>query len=372
MAGDLGLLVANVRVDRVQVEAFRFPTESASETDGTASWSATTMLVVHISASGATGLGYSYTHAAAARVVDETFKDLLMGTNPFDIPAVCDHLRGAVRNVGLAGIAAGALSAVDVALWDLKAHLLGIPLSTLLGKRRRVVPLYASGGFTNYTLPRLQRQLETWSTDGFRAVKMKIGADPSAALARVRLARSVVGSDIELMVDANGAYSVGQAASIKARLAEYGVTWFEEPVSSNDTRGLRQVREQAPRSVQIAAGEYGWTPQHQLGLLNANCVDVMQIDATRCLGISGFLVASAVTDTFEIPISAHTAPAIHVHLCAAIPRLLHVEYFHDHVRLEERLFEGVLTPKDGHVVLDNPPVGHGLSLRRSEAEDYAL
>lgn len=363
--------VSGTAIDCVRVEVFRFPTES-TETDGTASWDATTMLVVHVSCGGITGLGYSYTHAAAARVVDDTFRDLLMGGDAFDIPTLYDQLLGSVRNVGLEGIAAGALSATDIALWDLKAQLLGVSLSALLGKRRHSVPLYASGGFTSYSQARLQSQLESWVRQGFRAIKIKIGTDPRTDMKRVQFARDVIGRDVDLMVDANGAYSAGPAAALKAALAEQGVTWFEEPVSSNDLSGLRSVREHTPASVLIAAGEYGWTPRHHLGLLKERCVDAVQIDVTRCLGISGFISASAISDAFEVPISAHTAPSIHVHLCAAIPRLMHVEYFYDHVRLEERLFEGVSAPTDGNLALDNPPVGHGLHLRRVEAESYAL
>lgn len=360
-----------LRIEQLTAEAYRFPTEQP-ESDATAKWDATTLIAVHVSAGGVTGFGYSYGHAAAVRVIQETLSAQVLQQNPMDIPRVFDQLSRAVRNFGREGIAATAISALDIALWDLKARLLGIPLHELLGTRRRNIPLYASGGFTSYSIAQLENQLHGWRAQGFPAAKIKLGSGPQTDLERVRRARAALGADVLLMTDANGAYDAAHAAGLKARLAEFEVTWFEEPVSSNDFDGLSFVRRQPPATVRVTAGEYGWTPLHQLQLLRGGCVDVLQVDVTRCLGVSGLLEASALANAFEIPLSAHTAPSIHARVCAAAPRLEHIEYFHDHVLLEQLCFDGFIAPRHGHIELESTSPGHGLTLRARELEPYRV
>ena len=164
-----------------------------------------------------------------------------------------------VRNLGRDGIASMAISAIDVALWDLKARLLGQPLLRLLGSVRRCIPVYGSGGFTSYSTPQLQKQLAGWVEDGIGAVKMKIGAQPACDVDRVRSARQAIGS-ADLYVDANGAYSTKQALDFAQRFQDLGVRWFEEPVSSDDLSGLRLIRGRAPATAAFACS----TPFHAI------------------------------------------------------------------------------------------------------------
>ena len=144
------------------------------------------------------------------------------------------------------------------ALWDLKARLLDLPLVTLLGAVRDAAPVYGSGGFTSYSLEQLRDQLGGWAAQGIRRVKMKIGTHPADDPGRVRAARDAIGPDVELFVDANGAYSRKQALAQAEAFAELDVRWFEEPVSSDDLDGLRLLRDRAPAGMDIAAGEYGY------------------------------------------------------------------------------------------------------------------
>jgi L-alanine-DL-glutamate epimerase-like enolase superfamily enzyme len=277
----------------------------------------------------------------------------------------------AIRNVGRSGVAAMAISAVDTALWDLKARLLELPLATLLGAVHDGVPVYGSGGFTSYSIQRLQAQLAGWVQDGIPRVKMKIGSRPGEDLVRVRAAREAIGSNAGLFVDANGAYSRKEALEFAERFATCGVGWFEEPVSSDDLEGLRLLRDRAPAGMDIAAGEYGYDPVYFRRMLEAGAVDVQQADATRCGGITGFLVVAALCEAHGVELSAHCAPQLHAHACCAVGPLRHLEYFHDHARLEQMLFDGALTPVDGALRRDPERPGLGIELRTADAERFA-
>jgi L-alanine-DL-glutamate epimerase-like enolase superfamily enzyme len=357
-------------ITRVRATAFRFPTD-APEADGTIAWDATTMVLVDVEAAGQRGIGYSYAAAGAVEVIDDILAKAVIGKDCFAIPLLWTAMVGAVRNIGWRGIAASAISAVDVALWDLKARILDVPLATLFGIARGRVPIYGSGGFTSYSGDRLREQLSAWvERDGCRFVKMKVGTHPDHDIQRVAAAREAIG-DAALFVDANGAYSRKQALFFAQRFDELDVSWFEEPVSSDDLDGLRFMRDHAPASMEIAAGEYGYEPFYFRGMLEAGAVDVLQADATRCGGYTGFLRAAALADAFEIPLSAHTAPALHLPVCCAAPRLRHIEWFHDHARIERSVFDGAPVPKDGMIApaLDRP--GHGLVFKQRDAERLA-
>jgi L-alanine-DL-glutamate epimerase-like enolase superfamily enzyme len=358
-------------LDRLEVAAYTIPTEKP-ESDGTLEWDSTTIVVVHVHAGGERGLGYTYGHAAAASLVDATLREEVEGRDAFAIPALWAALGNRVRNIGRPGIAATAISAVDAALWDLKARLLELPLVCLLGRTRDAVPVYASGGFTSYTNEELQEQLGGWAAAGIPRVKMKVGRQPSADLERVRAAREAIGSATELFVDANGAYGRSQALRFAEAFAHESVTWFEEPVSSDDLEGLRLVRDGAPTGLEVAAGEYGYDPWYFRRMLEAGAVDVLQADATRCLGITSFLRAAALAEAHHVPLSAHTAPALHVHPCCSVEKVRHIEWFHDHVRVERLLFDGAPQPKTGELAPDLSRPGIGLELKRSDAERYAL
>ena len=333
-------------VTSVEVRAAKIPTD-APESDGTLSWDHTTIVLVTVKAGGATGVGWTYASAAAARLARETLAPRLEGRDALQREAAHAALQGAVRNLGRSGVAATAISAVDAALWDLEARLLGLPLFVLCGAARSSIEAYGSGGFTSYTESELAAQLGGWAGTGFRRVKMKVGRDAAADPARVAAARRAIGPEVQLFVDANGAYRRKQALLLAERFAGEGVRWFEEPVSSDDLQGLRLLRDRAPAGVEVAAGEYGFVAQDFLRLLQAGAVDVLQADATRCGGPTGFLRAAALCDAFELPLSAHCAPQLHAHLCCAAARAIHLEWFHDHVRLERMLFDGALAPRAG-------------------------
>lgn len=359
-------------IDRIEVGAFTIPTDFP-EADGTLSWNSTTIVVVHAHASGVTGLGYTYADVSTAKLIDTKLRAVVEGRDAMAPRSAWTAMVGGIRNLGRPGIASMAVSAVDVALWDLHARLLSAPLCRVLGSARECVPVYGSGGFTAYPDARLQEQLGGWVQAGIPRVKMKVGSEPDRDVDRVTRAREAIGADAELFVDANGAYSRKQALALVADFHEQaGVVWFEEPVSSDDLEGLRLVRDRAPAGVDIAAGEYGYDAVYFERMVHAGAVDVLQADITRCGGVTELLRAEAICRAHNLPLSLHCGPAIHVHAALALQQLRHLEYFHDHVRIEKLLFDGLPQLRDGALwpYLDRP--GMGLELRRADADAYAV
>ena len=359
-------------VTALDTAVYVIPTD-APEADGTLAWDKTTMVVVTARAGGEQGLGWSYTSRAAAAVVGELLADTVTGRNAFDVAGAAEAMARQVRNVGRPGIAAMAISAVDIALWDLKARLLGVSLAGLLGRVHDGIPVYGSGGFTSYPDDRTREQLSGWVKEQqIPRVKIKIGeswgADERRDVARVRLAREVIGPDAELYVDANGGYTTGQAVRVAAELDACGVTWFEEPVSSQDLAGLAAIRRQVRPDV--AAGEYSWSLADSAALIGAGAVDCLQLDVTRCGGVTEFLRGAGLAAAYGLQVSGHCAPNLHAHVAAAVPNLRHVEYFHDHQRIEQMLFDGTLVPHDGTMCPDPGRAGHGMTLRDAEAEQF--
>ena len=355
----------------VSARAYTIPTD-APEGDGTFTWDKTTLVVADVTGGGMTGLGYTYADASLAGFIGKTLASAVVNRDAMDVPAAWMAMQRQVRNLGRSGLAACAVSAVDAALWDLKAKLLGIPLASLFGSLRESVPIYGSGGFTTYSDRQLRDQLSGWvERDGCRAVKMKIGAHPEQDTARVGVARAAIG-EADLFIDANGAYDPRQALRCARSFAESAdIRWFEEPVSSDDLSGLRFVRERVPASVAVAAGEYVFTLDDARQMLAAAAVDVQQADATRCAGITGFLKVGVLCETHHIDLSGHCAPALHLHAACAVQRFRHLEWFHDHVRIERMMFDGAPTPKDGLIRPDLTRPGLGLTFKRQDAERYA-
>ena len=357
---------------RLDARAYRIPTD-APEADGTLAWSGTTMVMVDASHDGTAGAGWTYGPAAAAGIVGDLLAPAVQDADPDDVPAAWEVMRRRLRNAGRPGVAGLALSAVDCALWDLKARRHGLPLARLLGTVRRDVPVYGSGGFTTYDDLRQHEQLAHWVHEqGIPRVKIKIGeswgTEAARDLARMAAARRTIGDAAELFVDANGGYGRKQAVRVMQAAADLDVHWFEEPVSSDDLVGLGQVRDRVRPDV--AAGEYGYDLVYFHRL--AAHVDCLQVDVTRCGGISEFLRAAAVAEAAGLQVSAHCAPHQHLAVTAAVPNLRHLEWFHDHARIESMLLDGTATADGGSATVNTTEPGTGLHLRRQVADRYRV
>ncbi len=363
------------RVERLDVSAYTVPTDGpgGEEADGTLIWRSTTMVVVEVHAGGVVGLGYSYGDVATAHLVDSKLRARVVGKDARSVPAIWRDQMETLRNAGRPGVGSMAVSAVDIALWDLEAKLLGVPLYRALGAFRERAPIYGSGGFCNYPVDRLVSQVAGWVERGIPRVKIKTSRRPEQDPARLSACRAAIGQAPVLMTDANGALTRKQALDWARRFREeWDVAWFEEPVSSDDCRGLRLIRDHGPPGLEVAAGEYGFILRDFVDLLEAGAVDCLQADVTRCGGITGLLEVAGLAAAHHIDLSAHCAPAVSAHAFCAVERLRHLEYFHDHVRVEEMLFDGALSPEDGHLCPDPARPGLGIELRRQDAERYLV
>lgn len=361
---------SSISIDALRVSTYTIPTDFP-ESDGTIEWSSTTLVLVEAGAGGKQGLGYTYADTATAVLIRDTLTDVVMHTDALSPARAYDAMWQRIRNLGRPGICSMAISAVDCALWDLKARLLNMPLVTLLGQVRDGAAVYGSGGFTSYSDRQLADQLAGWVQQGISNVKMKIGRDARRDIERVRVARDAIGPEAGLFVDANGAYSRKQALSQAEIFAGFGVSWFEEPVSSDDLDGLRLMRDRAPAGIEIAAGEYGYDLFYFRRMLAAGAVDVQQADLTRCGGVTGFLQVASLCQAHNISLSGHTAPALHAHVACALTPFKNLEYFHDHVRIEHMLFDGLPQLVNGELRPDLTRPGMGLELKPADAKKFA-
>lgn len=365
-----------VPVDGMDVHVFRVPTDGPDgvEEDATLRWEATTAVLVRVHAAGRCGLGWTYGDGpAVAGFAASLLAPAVRGGDARAPAALWHRMNAAVRNAGRSGAGAMALSAVDIALWDLRARLLDVPLFRALPAVHDGVPVYGSGGFTNYSTGRLTEQLAGWADEGVPRVKLKIARDPVRDAERLTAVRAAIGPDTELFVDANGGLGRREARRWAVRLAdEWDVRWFEEPVGSEDPEGLRQVRAARPPGQEVAAGEYGNVLGDFTALLDAGAVDCLQADLTRCGGVTGLLRVAGLCAARGVDLSAHCAPAVSAHGFCAVERLRHLEWFHDHVRIEALLFDGVPRPEGGVLRPPRDRPGLGLEVRWSDPEPYRV
>ncbi|HZC26181.1 MAG TPA: enolase C-terminal domain-like protein [Actinopolymorphaceae bacterium] len=363
----------DARIGSLEAAAYRIPT-AGPEADGTLSWDATTLVVVRVRCGAVEGLGWTYADAACVDLVHGVLASAICGRDVLDVRACWHAMQRQVRNLGRVGLVSCAISAVDVALWDAAARLLDLPLSRLLGRVHPAVDVYASGGFTTYDDEELSKQLEGWvQKQRIPRVKIKIGESWGSQVARdlerVRLARSVIGPEAELYVDANGGYTVGQAVRVGQRLAEHDVSWFEEPVSSDDLAGLHRVRSAV--GADVTAGEYGYDLPYFARMLDADAVDCVQVDVTRCGGFTEWSRIAALAAASNLDVSAHCAPNLSAHAGTATANFRHIEWFADHDRIERDYFDGGLDPSDGSVRPTSAP-GHGMTFRSEQAEPHRV
>lgn len=360
-----------ITVTTLNVSAYKIPA-SSPEADGTIKWNSTTLILVEVNAADKTGIGYTYANEATAVVINKVLKKIVVDANVLDIPSLNAKMIAAIRNDGQVGIAMMAVSAVDNALWDLKAKLLDVPLCNLLGKAKDNMLIYGSAGFTSYNKKQLQQQLSGWVDEGIQYVKIKIGTEPEKDVERVKESRDAIGDDVKLFVDANGAYTIKQAIEKSFQFKEYNISWFEEPVTSDNLEGLQFIREHVQPEVNIAAGEYGYNLPYFYHMLKANAVDVLQADATRCGGITNFIKAASLAEAQQILFSSHCAPALHLHAAISLNNFYIAEYFYDHARIENMLFDGVMQSKNGSIYPDLSRPGFGIEFKYSDAEKYKL
>jgi L-alanine-DL-glutamate epimerase-like enolase superfamily enzyme len=373
MTPTAGALRVECPIESVRARAYKIPTEEPEESDGTLKWTSTTLVVVEVHAGDARGIGYTYGDAGIVKIVEGMLKEALLKADALQTAACYAAMIGKIRNNGREGLTAMAISALDIALWDIKGQVLHAPVSALIGGARSHVPVYGSGGFTSYSERELTAQLACWVHEmEIPRVKMKVGRDPAADPQRVGAARKAIGARAELFVDANGAYTRKQALDLARQFAEQNVCWYEEPVYHNDLEGNAFVRDRAPAVMEVSNGEYGYAPYNFARIIAAGAADVLQADVTRCGGYSGFLAVDALCEAHNLPLSSHCAPYVTLPVAACSKTLRHIEYFYDHVRIERMLFDGAREPKDGGLSPEGDRPGIGLEFKTNDAEKYAV
>jgi L-talarate/galactarate dehydratase len=320
---------------------------------------------------GIRGIGLTFFGGPLTRALKEAVEglcSLTVGEDPLRPEAICHKLRLAASGSGPGGIFTLALSAIDIALWDIKAKVLGQPLCNLLGGYRNRVPTYASGALMrdtsmNYLAeagPRLVGM-------GFRQMKTQLGAERtvSEALERIRVLRQNIGPDVDLMCDINQRWDVNQAIEIGHRLEEFRLSWLEDVIAHDDYQGLARVADAL--TTPICAGEYHYGIRPFRHMLEARSIDIVMIDVARVGGITQWLKVAGMAEGFNIPVVSHLVPEIAVHLVAAVPNGLTVEY----MPWTLELFEKTPTIENGDILVPTEP-GLGLQFDRSAMKRYGV
>jgi L-alanine-DL-glutamate epimerase-like enolase superfamily enzyme len=305
--------------------------------------------------------------AALRRAVD-SLAPLLVGDDPTRVEAIAAKLRRLAGSSGPGGIFTLALSAIDIACWDLKGKAVGQPVAALLGGLRDRVPTYASGALMRpHPIDYLAKAGPRLYDMGFRQMKMQCGSEPTveASVERVRVMREAIGPDVDLMCDINQLWSVNQAIEVGKRVEPYHLFWLEDPTAHDDYVGLARIADGL--TTPIAAGEYHYGIVPFRHMLEARSIDIVMIDLLRAGGITQWMKIAGMAEAFNLPVVSHLVPELHVHLIAAIPNGLTVEYMPWTLRLWEE------TPKldRGQLVVPTKP-GLGLAFDQAALKRYQV
>ena len=286
-------------------------------------------LFVHIHTDeGFEGFGLGQANPGVREVIENDLKDLLINQDPFNIEKLWDDMFWRVRGYGRKGVAFCALSAVDIGLWDLKAKALGLPLYRLLGPYRDSVPIYGSGGWTNFTVDELIAETTEWVEQGINRVKIKVGKDFGQSeredIQRVAAVRRSLGDDVAIYIDANNGYYPKQAIYMAKEFEQLQVGWFEEPVLADDIEGLARIAHAT--SIPVATGEHEYTKFGFRELIARGGADIVQPDVGRVGGVTEWMKVAHMAHGFNLPVAPHGVQLVHLHLCCATPNLKVVEY----------------------------------------------
>ncbi len=304
----------------------------------------------------------------ALREAVDNLCQLIIGVDPLPVEAVADRLRLAASSAGPEGIFTLAMSAIDIALWDIKGKALNQSVCSLLGGCRDRVLTYASGALTRpLNLEYLEEAGPRLVQKGFRQMKTQMGAEPTAQreVARIRVLREAIGEDIDLMCDINQLWNVNQAIDIGRRVEEYHLFWLEDVVARDDYPGLARVADAL--TTPIAAGEYVYGIRPFRHMLEARSIDIVMVDLLRVGGITQFRKVAGMAEAFNLPVVSHLIPEIQVHNIAAIPNGLTVEY----MPWSLRLFEDTPAIEDGEIVVPDRP-GLGLKFDQDAIKQFQV
>ncbi|MFW6174336.1 MAG: mandelate racemase/muconate lactonizing enzyme family protein [Chloroflexota bacterium] len=323
---------------------------------------------------GEEGLGVGTGHRAIRSVIENNLKDLLIGQDPFNIEKLWNDMFWRVRGYGRKGVAFQAISTLDIGLWDLKAKALGVPLYRLLNPYWERVPVYGSGGWTNYSESELVKEQTGYVERGFPRVKMKVGKDFGQSeredVTRLEAVRKAVGDDVEIYVDANNGYYAKQAIRMARVFEQYGVAWFEEPVLADDIEGLARIA--AAIDIPVATGEHEYTKYGFKELVSRGGADIVQPDVGRVGGITEWIKAASLAHAFNLPVAPHAVQLVHLHCSMATPNLKVVEYLGSAEKNDRFFYTEFPEPKDGWWAPYRDRPGLGLELDPAVVKKYRV
>lgn len=325
-------------------------------------------------AEGLEGVGVTYHEVGGEAVVALIRRNMvpkLIDRDPLQTEAIWQEFFHYLRGVGRKGLTFCALSAIDVALWDLKGKITGLPVCRLLGGDRTRVPVYASGGWTSYDDDQLVDEMRGMVARGYRMVKFKVGVDGGRNLRRdaerVRKVREAVGPDVDLLLDANNCFDAATAVQLANRIREYDIRLFEEPVFADDIPGLARFRRGT--DIPLATGEHEYTKFGVRDLLLHGAADIVQVDGARAGGYTEMLKCAALTQAWNVPFAPHAMENVHLHLVAAVPNAIFLERLLMFEDITAAVFKGAPVPVDGHMTVPDLP-GLGLVLDMDFIRDH--
>ena len=356
-----------MKISKIQTQIVRLPADEPLAGGPAAPGMTRNFVTLRIGTdAGIEGIGYTFFGAAltgALREAVDAFGQLAIGEDPLRTEAIGAKLRTAAAGSGPGGIQTLALSAIDIALWDIKGKALNLPLWQMIGGARERVPTYASGALMrHFPLDHLVKAGPKLVEKGFRQMKTQLAlpgdTSPAIEVDRIRRMREAIGPDIDLMCDINQRWRVEQAIDIGKRIEDVHLYWLEDVTAHDDYPGLARVSEAL--DTPVAGGEYLYGPVPFRHMMEARSVDIIMIDLMRAGGITGWLKIAGMAEAFNLPVVSHLVPEIHVHLIAAIPNGLTVEY----MPWTFGLFEETPQPVKGELVVPKKP---GLGLKFDEA-----
>jgi L-alanine-DL-glutamate epimerase-like enolase superfamily enzyme len=305
--------------------------------------------------------GYGMTFSVpVAEYIHRTLKPVVTGRDPVCVETAWNAMRSATRSAGRKGVALLAMSAIDIALWDLRGKILGLPIYKLLGGSNCLIPVYASGGWLSYTLEQTVEEAKKNVADGYRTIKIKIGAEGGknlrADVKKIEAVRSAIGDEIDLIVDANGIWDASTAIRFAQMVKDCNVSLFEEPVDADDIPGLRRVRETI--QIPVATGENEYTKYGMRDLVLGEAVDVVQCDITRAGGFTEMQKISAIASAWNLRFAPHAWEFAGAHLMSDAPHALYLEK----LSIQERIFQKAIfnypLPRNGfYEIPDKPGLG---------------
>jgi D-arabinonate dehydratase len=320
------------------------------------------------------GLGVGYYIPGVRQVIEDGLKTVLVGQDPFNTEKLWNDMFWRVRGYGRKGIAFGGISTVDVGLWDLKAKALGVPLYRLLGPYQESVPIYGSGGWTNFSEAELVAEMVGYVEQGIKQVKMKVGKDFGRSeredILRLAAVRKAVGDDVAVYIDANNGYYAKQAIYMAREFEQHQVGWFEEPVLADDISGLAEVR--TAIDIPVATGEHEYTKYGFKELIASGGADIVQPDVGRVGGVTEWMKVAHMAHGFNLPVAPHALQLVHLHLCCATPNLKVVEYMNMALETDEIFYTEFPRQRDGMWSPFPDKPGLGLELDPYAVEKWAI